>query len=127
VTRSEQKKSLSSLQLRICHLAIAGNKPSVIRGLLPNVADATISNAIQRGRAIGLAIPKFSTAVRGPRIHPPEVQPTVPVLSLCDRDRLADLASRNIGITAIATILRKPYRLIAEELDRAGLSRRGVG
>jgi hypothetical protein len=107
-----------------------GHGPRSINDMVPecnvNLIRVVLSNARKRDRTIPL-FPRGGASVFTRRMPPIEPKAEVETLSDTDRAKLADLASRNIGITAIATILRKPYRLIAEELDRAGLSRRGVG
>lgn len=87
----------------------------------------TIKNWLTEARKAGEEIPKHSTR---PGLFQKEVEAPAPraaptPLTPEDEARLAELAQRDIGLTSIAAHMRKPYSMIADAMQRLGLSRAG--
>lgn len=102
-----------------------------------DISLSTISQWLTDARRRGVNIPNYTAPLapkrpRPSRPHrkitadPPKPKPKVEPLTAAEEARLADLAKRDIGLTAIAAQMRKPYAMLAEAMQRLGLARANV-
>jgi hypothetical protein len=98
------------------------------------VAPSTVQCWIAEARKGGVDIPKMPTTplnfTKPPRpgqvlAKDEKVAPAwmTRAFSREEEERLRELAARNVGLTAIAAQMRRPYAMLADAMDRLGLSR----
>lgn len=110
---------------RIVEMAMSGIPPREIRiALGGEITAELITLILTNARKEGYAIPRFPP-IGKPRDSAPKPAKSPRVESLTPEDEalLKDRAARGIGLTSIAAEIRKPYRMIAEAMDRLKLAR----
>ena len=113
---------------RIVEMAVAGIPPREIRiALEETVTVELITLVLSRARREGQVIPRFPPIGKPRGSKPPAVPTPAATLTPEDEALLTDRAARGVGLTRIAAEIRKPYRTIADAMDRLRLLRAREG
>ena len=112
---------------RVVALALDGMPAaSIYEEINRSVPYETIKCWIIAARKAGVAIPRQITrrhTVIAKREDHKKPAPAAVILTPEEVSRLADYARQDIGLTKIAALMRRPYAVLADEIDRQGLSR----